>query len=281
MFCEKCGKPISSGSRFCQHCGAVISVEADTPVDSPAAPAVAVAQGAAAAKAKALLREAVNVLLAYVRSPRDAARVAGSSEHHLALAGVFAGINAVAALLYIWRLLAQVLGAFLGLASDLGLKIRYPFLAMLVTAIVLTVVFVGISGLALFACARIAKRTMDIRNAMEIAVVASIPSTALLLLGTVLGFLSWQLQLLCLCLAGIIWCAGGLADLNDYTGLKANHSLKELATVALTVAVVAAICLFATGKLSAWCIGEISVNGAKLADAIRDNLGGLLGSLLS
>lgn len=281
-FCKYCGAPLEEGQTCtCPESQAAAAAVANpAEAAAPAAPvATAVAQGAAGAKAKALLLEVKNVLLAYVKSPRDAAQVAMNSENHLAIAGVLAGVNAIAALLYIWRLFAQLLGTIGGIASNLGVKIQYPFLAMLVTAIVLTVVFIGMSGLALFVCAKIAKRKMEIKYAMEIASVASIASTVLLLLGIILGFISWQMQLLCLVLSAIIWCANGLADIHDYTALKANNSLKEMGILVLTVIVVAAICLMITGKLSVWCIGEISINGDKLADAIQNGLGDLMGEL--
>lgn len=281
-FCKYCGAPLEEGQQCtcaesqaaAAQAAAPAAVPAAAPETAPAAP------NATAEQAKALLLEAKDILLTYVKAPQAAAQATMNSANHLALAGVFAGANALAALLFIWRLMGQVLGMVTGVAGSLGVDIKYPFFPMLITAIVLTVVFTGMSGLALFVCGKITKREMDIKYAMEIAAVASVLPTALLLVGVILGFIAWQLQVICLVLAGIVWVANGLADLNDYTGLKANASIKDLGVVVLTMLVVAAVCYFATSKLSVWCVGEITVMGQKVSEFLKQGLSGILGGLM-
>lgn len=277
-FCKYCGNPLEEG----QVCTCAQAQAEAGAAQAPAAPVAPVAPAAPAQssefvqKAKSLFTEAKDILVSYFKAPQTAIQTAMYSPNHLGLAGVFAGANALAVLLLIWRILAQSIGTVAGIASAIGgdLKVSYPFLAMLVSAIALAVVFIGMSGLALFAAGKITKRAMEIKYAMVIASVQSIYITALVLVGIVLGFLAWQIEALCLVLAALVWVSNGLTDLSDYTSLKANTSLKSMTVVVALMVVVVIVCGFATSKLLGWTVGEVSVMGQKLS-AIADNLGNI------
>lgn len=261
-FCKYCGAPLEEG----QVCTCQESQAAAQAASAPAAaPAAVPAQSAAAQQAKALLTQIKDILLCYIKTPRDAVQTTMNSSNHLALAGIFAGVNAIAAMLFVWGLFARVIGSVTGVVGD-ALEIKYPFFAILVTGIALAVVFIGMSGVALFACGKITKRDIHIKYALVIAAAGSIFPSALLLVGTVLGFLSWKLQLLCLAVAAMVWVANGLSDLSDYTGQKVSASTKDLAIVVAAMLVVALVCFFVAGKLLGWCVGEISVMGQKIGD---------------
>lgn len=198
---------------------------------------------------------------------------------NLILAGIYAGINALAAFFFLWALMGKALGAIIGLAGGFGIKIGYPVGILLLAGILCAVVFIGMSGLALFVCAKLNKRELNIAQAMVIASVSSTFPTALLLIGTLLGLISMLLAMFCLAAAGLVWAINACTDAYDYAGLNGTRSLKEMGILLVAMLVVLLVCYFITQALLGWAIGGITVNGTKLGNIgeLIGNFGNILG----
>lgn len=283
-FCKYCGKPLEEG----QVCDCAASVAAAQPAETPApapvpdaAPAPAPAQAsfntekaaaaakAAGEKAKSALSLWVKSLLTYLKTPRQGVTEALNDPKNLVLAGIYAGINALTVFFFLWALMGKALGVIARVT-----KVGYPVGILLLSGIIFAAVFIGMSALALFACAKLNKRELDIKQALVIASVSSTYPTALLLIGTILGLLSIWLALFCLVLACLVWCINACTDLYDYAGLNGTRSLKEMGIMLGAMAVVLLIFFLVARGMLGWAVSEISISGTKLG-----NIGELIGNI--
>ncbi len=295
-FCKYCGKPMEEG----QVCDCAASQAAAQPTEAPApaaapdvtAPAPAAAPTpaptqpsfntekaaavakAAGEKAKSALTLWAKSLLTYLKTPRQGVTEALNDPKNLVLAGIYAGVNALAAFFFLWAMMGKALSAFSAIA-----KVGIPVLILLLAGIIFAVVFIGMSGLALFACAKLNKRELDIKQAAVIASVSSTYPTILLLVGTLLALLNFWLGMICLILAALVWAINACTDLYDYAGLNGTRSIKEIGIMLGMMAVVLLVCYLVTTGMLGWSIKEITFNGTKLGDVgdLLGNLGNLLG----
>lgn len=301
-FCKYCGKPLEDGQVCdCAASQAAAQVSAPTAAPDPAPAAApestptaapdpapnsassqtsfntekaAAAAKAAGAKAKSALTLWANSLLTYLKAPRQGVTEALNDPKNLVLAGIYAGVNALAVFIYLWALMGKTFGMISSLAGGFGIKVGYPIGILLLSGILFAVVFIGLSGLALFACAKLNKRELSIQQALVIASVSSTYPTALLLIGTVLGLLSIWLALISVIVAALVWAINACTDLYDYAGLNGTRSLKEMGIMLIAMIVVLLICFLVTRGLLGWAISGITINGTKLG-----NLGELIGDL--
>lgn len=296
-FCRFCGAPLEEG-QVCTCPGAQAAqnpapAQPAAPVQ-PAAPASAAQEWAPAAAPQApagnsaaaeLFGELKDVLLGYLSAPKKAIKAAVESKKGMAMAGILAGVHALALFFFFWSMLGKLIGSLksslgiLGSAVGALVKIGMPIFPLLLTGIVLAVVCIGLSAVALMVCGKLTKRELTIQQTLVVAAVSSIYPTVVLLAGALLGLMSSWLHVACLVLALLIWVINAVSDIRDYTGLNATVSLKNMimvAVVLLVVAVVSALVLYGMGK---YCIGEVSIAGAKLKDGLAGLLSGGLGGL--
>lgn len=252
---------------------------AAAPTPAPAQPsfntekAAAVAK-AAGEKAKSALTLWAKSLLTYLKTPHQGVTEALNDPKNLVLAGIYAGVNALAAFFFLWAMMGKVIEplSIIGLSSIA--KVGLPILILLLAGIIFAVVFISMSGLALFASAKLNKRELDIKQAMVIASVSSTYPTILLLVGTLLGLLNFWLGMICLILAALVWAINACTDLYDYAGLNGTRSIKEMGIMLGMMAVVLLVCYLVTRGMLGWAISEVTINGTKLG-----NIGELIGDL--
>lgn len=283
-FCRFCGSSLEEG-QVCACQSAQAAPEA--PVATAEAPAAAPAAG------NALVNELKATLSGYWKSPKAAAAAVAESKSGMTIAGIFAGVNFLAIFFYLWRMLGQItsmvgdlmesimggLAGLMGGAMEEAIEFEYPILPLLVSGIVIAAVGIAISALVVFVGARLNKQEADIKKLMVIQSVHTIAPSALLLVGLILGFITWELQILVLGLILVWWFINVCTDVRETAGVQAMDSGKNLAIQTAVVFVALAIAVFAISKLGGWCFEELTVDGVSVGQALEgmSSLGGLLG----
>ncbi len=289
-FCRFCGSPLEEGQVCaCQSAAPVATPEA-TPVEAPVAVATAPATG------NPLLNSLKSALQGLLKAPKATAAAMAEDKNGMAVAGIFAGVNALAVFFFIWRMLGQLasmvsdmMGGMLGgLGSMMGgldempdLELEYPILPMLVSGILIAALGIALTALAVFVVGKICKKEVDIKKLLVIESVNSGFHSALLILGILLGFISWELQVIVLSLMMILWMVTTCTEIRGIAAEDAHESTKALGIQTGILVVTYAIAVFAIYKLSGWCFEELSIDGVTLGEAFEQigNLGGLMGGL--
>ena len=192
---------------------------------------------------------------------------------------ILAGANALAAFLFLWKLLGGIFGSIVettnqalgGLGSALGgsasaikLEITYPFFLLLIGGILLAVIFIGLSALGLFCAAKLTKKELSIQQSVTVAAYNSIIPTLLLVLGILLGIISLTAQLIVLAVAAIFWAIFAVQNARDFAGLNPTIATKNLVIEAVIILVVAGLSIYLAFEIGLWCTGEIEIAGQKL-----------------
>lgn len=276
-FCKFCGSPLEEG----QVCACQSAQAAEAPVATAEAPAAAPAAG------NALLGSLKAALVGYWKSPKAAAASVAADKNGMAVAGIFAGVNFLAIFFYIWRVLAMlpsVIGDLMeGMMSGLGgmmgnamedLEFEYPIFPMLVSGIVIAAVGIALSALVVFVIAKLNKQEADIKKLLVTESVNTLPSSILLLVGLILGFIAWQAQLIVLGVILVLWLINVCENIRTIAGAEATQTGKALCIQTAVVFVALAVAVFAIDKLFGWCFGELSIDGMSIADAM-DAMGSL------
>lgn len=280
-FCRFCGAPLEEGQVCsCQSTAAPEAVV--TEVSSVAVDVAPVASGT-------LLDTLKTALKGLLKAPKATADAVAEDKNGLAVAGILAGINALAVFFFIWRIFGQIfslvadmmgklsgLGSMMGGAADIpDMEMGYPIFPMLVSGILIATLGIALTALIVFVVGKIAKAEVDLKKLLVVESTHSVFHSVLMLVGILLGFISWQLQMFVLLLMLVLWLVNTCAEVHCVTGQSANESTKSLGIQTGILCVALAIAIFVISKLVGWCFGELTVNGTALGDAL-----GMLGSLL-
>ncbi len=282
-FCKYCGSPLEEG-QVCGCPGAQAAVQAAAAPQAapqaptqPAAPQAPVATAApkAPGKAAALFNDLKDVLLANLKGPAQAEEKLLASPFKYALSGMMAGLNFLVIFFLLWRVLASLVGSVVG-AAGAFIKIGYPILPMLVSALAIVVLFVGLYGGALFLKGKLAKVNIDILDALVVAGGYTLIPSALLIVAILMSFLSLVLCLVFVVAAIWVWliCMNGTA--RERTQVVAITDIKQLGLQMALRLVVGLLVAWLTWVLLKWCFTSLSINGVKLSD-VGNLLGGLFG----
>lgn len=271
-FCKYCGTPLEEG-QVCNCAGA--QAETTAPVATATAPA-------APSALNSLFTDIKNDFLSYLRAPDATVRAAVNKG--LKIPAIFAGVNALAAFFYCWQLIASMLGGIMDIfgAGAYAPEVTYPVFLYLVIGILFAVVYIGLSALGLFSISKLTKRELSITQSLTVASYHSLIPTMLLLVGTLLGFISLPAQLIVLPIALIVWSIFAVRDAKEYAGLNATLAGKNLLIQTVVTTIVVCLCVYLSYQLMIWGIGEISADGYTLREAFKTMSGGLddlLGSI--
>ncbi len=268
-FCKFCGSPLEEG----QVCSCQASQEAPVAVATEAAPAAPASPN--------LFAKLKSAFLSYLRAPQ--ATVTNALNEDMKIPAILAAINALAAFLYLWKLIGGFLSSIVdaisdamgGISSALGgsasfdLEITYPIFVLLLGGILLAVIFIGLSALGLFCAGKLNKKELTIQQSATVAAYNSVIPSLLLLLGILLGFISTTAQLIVLPVAAIVWAIFSLRDTQEYAGLNPTASSKNLAIQTILMLVISGLCIYLAWEIGLWCAGEVEIEGEKIAESIE------------
>lgn len=271
-FCKYCGTPLEEG-QVCTCAGA--QNEAAAPVATAAAPA-------APSALNSLFTDIKNDFLSYLRAPD--ATVRNALNKGMKIPAIFAGINALAAFFYCWKLIVSILSSIMDAfgAGAYASQVSYPVFLFLLIGILFAVVYIGLSALGLFSISKLTKRELSFTQTITVASYHSLIPTMLLLVGILLGFISLTAQLIVLPIALIIWSIFAVRDAKEYAGLNATLAGKNLLIQTVVTTIVAGLAIYLSYQLMIWGIGEVSADGQTLKEsfeAMSNGLGGLLGGM--
>lgn len=271
-FCKYCGTPLEEG-QVCTCAGA--QNEAAAPVATATAPAAPSALNSTFTAVK-------DDILGYLRAPDATVRAAVNKG--LKIPAIFAGINALAAFFYCWKLIVSILTGIMDAfgAGAYASQVSYPVFLFLVIGILFAVVYIGLSALGLFSISKLAKRELSFTQTITVASYHTLIPTLLLLVGTLLGFISLTAQLIVLPIALIIWSIFAVRDAKEYAGMNATLAGKNLLIQTVVTTIVAGLAIYLSYQLMIWGIGEVSADGQTLKEsfeAMSNGLDGLLGGM--
>ena len=171
------------------------------------------------------------------------------------------------------------LAGLMGGSMQEAIEFEYPILSLLVSGIVIAAVGIAVTALVIFIAAKLNKQEADLKKLLVIQSVHTVAPSALLLVGLILGFITWELQALVLGLILVLWFINVCNDVRETAGVQAMDSGKTLLIQTAIVFVALAIVVFVISKLGSWCFEELAVDGVSLGEALEgmSSLGGLLG----
>ena len=139
-FCKYCGTQLEDGQVCsCPQAQAELAAPAAAPAPEAAAPVATAAPAAAPSAGKDLLNKVKETFLSYLKAPKATTAKIAADPKGMTLAGIFAGVNALAVFLYLWK----ILGGIMGMAGDISggltdkIDIEYPIFQMLIAGIVI------------------------------------------------------------------------------------------------------------------------------------------------
>lgn len=269
-FCKYCGTPLEEG-QVCTCAGA--QAETAAPVATAAAPA-------APSALNSLFTDVKNDFLSYLRAPDATVRAA--TNKGLKIPAIFAGVNALAAFFYCWKLIVSILTGIMDAFGAIAHapEVSYPVFLFLVIGILFAVVYIGLSALGLFSISKLTKRELSFTQTVIIASYHTLIPTLLLLAGILLGFISLTAQLIVLPIALIIWSIFAVRDAKEYAGMNATVAGKNLLIQTVVSLIVAGLAIYLSYQLMIWGIGEVSADGQTLKEsfeAMSNGLNSLLG----
>lgn len=266
-FCKFCGTPLEEG-QVCTCAGA------------QAAPVATATAPAASSALNSTFTDAKNDFLSYLRTPD--ATVRGALNKGIQIPAIFAGINALAAFFYCWKLIVNMLSGLMDAfgAGAYASQVTYPVLLLLLIGILFAAVYIGLSALGLFSVSKLTKKELSFTQSITVASYNSLIPSLLLLVGTLLGFISLTAQLIVLPIALIIWSIFAVRDAKEYAGLNPTMATKNLIIQTLVTVIVVGVAIYLTYQLLIWGIGEVSADGVTLREsfeAMTNGINGLLG----
>ena len=269
-FCRFCGSPLEEG----QVCACQANQAA--PEAAPAAAPVATAAPAAAPAAGGLGKKLMDTLKAYWAAPKATAAAMAEDKQGMTLAGIFTGVNFLAVFFFLWRIIGMLLNGITENADvDLDevmemLEIEQPIFPMLIAALGIAVLGVLIGALVVFFAAKINKQAADLKKLIVVQAAHSVLPTALLVVGIVLGFLVAELQFIVLSLILVLWFVNVCADIRDVAGAQITETGKALTVNALVIFAVLAVGVYLMVTLGGWGLGELSIRGMTINEAIEE-----------
>ena len=278
-FCKFCGSPLEEG-QVCACQSAQAAPEA--PVATAEAPVAAPA--AAPSAGNGFVKKLLDVLKGYWKAPKAAAADVAEDKQGMAIAGVFAGVNFLAVFFFLWRIIGMVMSTFTkGGDVDMDelmeyLEIEQPIFPMLLAGLAIAVIGIAATALLIFVAAKINKQTVDLKKQIIIEAVHSVIPTALLVVGILLGFLAAWLQFLALALILVLWFVNVCNDVREVSGVQIMETGKTLTIYALVIFVGLAIAVWLMTAIGGWGIGELSVQGHTMNEAMEE-AGDMLGML--
>ncbi len=268
-FCKYCGSEIPEGGS----CSCQASQAAQQPVESTAQPAAAAAPAAAPAQPNELLMELKDVLLTGLKAPRQAAAKLTTCKNKYAVSGILAGVNAVAVILLLWQMMA----GFVGLMTDTvsadieDLEIAYPVLPMILSGILLAAIGIGLSGLIVFACAKLMKKEVNIVDTLIVAAGDSLYPTILVLVVTLMGLISMPVQIAFAVLLLILGIVNVILNVRAKADLDGTRNTKEYGLLIAAIAVTVLVVYLAVDILAVdWCLMGVEIEGTTIGEAVEE-----------
>lgn len=269
-FCSNCGSPLEEG----QVCACQSNQAAPVATAAPAA-------------APAASNFVVDTLKAYWKAPKQAAKEAAAGKKGMTLAGIFAGVNALAVFFFLWRIIGMLLS---GIAekgdvdvSDLEemMDLEYPIFPMLLAAIGIAALGILLTALVVFIAGKINKQNVDLKQQIALASIHSILPSAVLVIGIVLGLIAPALQFAVLALILVLWFVNVCDAIREDAGVQIMESGKTLAIQSVVTFAVLAVVVYLMVTIGGWGVGELSIQGTTLNEVLEeaDNLLGTLGSM--
>ena len=291
-FCKFCGSELEEG-QVCTCPQAQAAVEA-APVAAPAAEAapVATAAPAAAPAAKGFFNKLLDVLKAYWKAPKATAAEVAEDAKGMAVAGVFAGVNALAVFAFLWRIIGLLISSVLdAIPSDADLdveeimeylELEQPIVPMLVAGVAIAAIGIAITALVIFIAGKINKQPVDLKKQIVVEAIHSAFPTALLVAGILLGFVAAWLQFIVLAVILVLWFVNVCNEIRDAAGVQIMESGKNTTIYALVIFAALAVCAFLMVKIGVWGIGELSIQGHTINEALEeaDNFLEVLGNFM-
>ncbi len=268
-FCKYCGSEIPEGGS----CSCQASQAAQQPVESTAQSAAAAAPAAAPAQPNELLMELKDVLLTGLKAPRQAAAKLTTCKNKYAVSGILAGVNAVAVILLLWQMMA----GFVGLMTDTvsadieDLEIAYPVLPMILSGILLAAIGIGLSGLIVFACAKLMKKEVNIVDTLIVAAGDSLYPTILVLVVTLMGLISMPVQIAFAVLLLILGIVNVILNVRAKADLDGTRNTKEYGLLIAAIAVTVLVVYLAVDILAVdWCLMGVEIEGTTIGEAVEE-----------
>lgn len=281
-FCKYCGTQLEDG----QVCSCA-QAQADLAAPAPEAAApVATAAPAAAPAGNGFVKKLTDTLKAYWKAPKAAAADVAEDKQGMAVAGVFAGVNFLAVFFFLWRIIGLMLSGITegaGKEVDMDelmeyLEIELPIFPMLLAGLAIAVIGIAATALVIFIAAKLNKQNVDLKKQIVIEAVHSVIPTALLVVGILLGFLAAWLQFIMLALILVLWFINVCSEVRDVAGVQAMETGKSLTIYTLVIFAVLAITVWLTTAIGGWGVGELSIQGHTLNEAMEE-AGDMLGML--
>ena len=281
-FCKYCGTQLEDG----QVCSCA-QAQADLAAPAPEAAApVATAAPAAAPAGNGFVKKLTDTLKAYWKAPKAAAADVAEDKQGMAVAGVFASVNFLAMFFFLWRIIGLMLSGITegaGKEVDMDelmeyLEIELPIFPMLLAGLAIAVIGIAATALVIFIAAKLNKQNVDLKKQIVIEAVHSVIPTALLVVGILLGFLAAWLQFIMLALILVLWFINVCSEVRDVAGVQAMETGKSLTIYTLVIFAVLAITVWLTTAIGGWGVGELSIQGHTVNEAMEE-AGDMLGML--
>ena len=287
-FCKFCGTKLEEGQACsCPQAQAELAAPAAAPAPEAAAPVATAAPAAPAGDS--FVKKLLDTLKAYWKAPKETAAAVAEDAKGMTTAGIFAGVNLLAVFFFLWRIIGQVLTGIMDSApSDIDmdevmemLEIELPIFPMLLAGLAIAVIGIAATALVIFIAGKLNKQNVDLKKQIVIEAVHSVIPTALLVVGILLGFLAAWLQFIVLALILVLWFINVCGEIRDVAGVQAMETGKSLAINTLVVFVVLAAALWLISTIGVWGIGELSIQGHTINEALEeaDNMLEVLGDM--
>lgn len=287
-FCKFCGTKLEEGQACsCPQAQAELAAPAAAPAPEAAAPVATAAPAAPAGDS--FVKKLLDTLKAYWKAPKETAAAVAEDAKGMTTAGIFAGVNFLAVFFFLWRIIGLVLTGIMDSApSDIDmdevmemLEIEQPIFPMLLAGLAIAVIGIAATALVIFIAGKLNKQNVDLKKQIVIEAVHSVIPTALLVVGILLGFLAAWLQFIVLALILVLWFINVCGEIRDVAGVQAMETGKSLAINTLVVFVVLAAALWLISTIGVWGIGELSIQGHTINEALEeaDNMLEVLGDM--
>ena len=282
-FCKFCGTQLEEG-QVCSCPDAQAAAAAPVATAAPEAAAPVATAAPAAPAGNGFGKKLLDTLKAYWKAPKAAAAEVAEDKQGMAVAGVFAGVNFLAVFFFLWRIIGMMLsGITKGADADLDelmeyLEIEQPIFPMLLAGLAIAVIGIAATALVIFIAAKLNKQTVDLKKQIVIEAVHSVIPTALLVVGILLGFLAAWLQFIMLALILVLWFINVCGEVRDAAGVQVMETGKSLTINTLVIFAVLAIAVWLMTTIGGWGVGELSIQGHTLNEAMEE-AGDMLGML--